>query len=159
MGKHLKALHLAGALLATAGSFLPWETGGDLLAYWLHGLYINNISDWLRGLYLSPIVDNGGLLVIFLSTISAVLVFLTPRFIKRPQAWILTCTLALVLVSVFRVADILVRRFALNDVFWAPRPEFGLLMVLLGSLLMFGAGVSGYRKQHLHSIHSKAFVR
>ena len=148
MRTYSRPLYIVGAVLATLGSFLPWEVEGDAIPYWKYGIgvYLDSFTYWLRGLHAFPLDDNGGLLVVGLSVFIVMLVFYTPSFIKRPQVWGLVCTATLALLVGYHVSNLLLRRFELHNVFWAPSIQIGLVMAALGTLLMLYAGISDYRK-------------
>ena len=76
--KHLytipqRNLLLLGTGLVILGSFLPWEQGGDFLAYWRHGIQ-----------FFPVFADHGGMLVLLLGILILGLVFRSQGIVNYP---------------------------------------------------------------------------
>lgn len=150
----LKLLYAIGVALAVWGSFLPWWGEGDFGYYLTPGVAIEvnfgNLEAWLGGWldrFPIRIEDHGGLLMIGLSAIVAALVFYRPRLIKQPQAVVLACAAAVLLLATYHFAVVLWRHAQNGDSPWGPDPQNGLAMVALGGLFLLYAGISDYRKR------------
>jgi len=133
MSTFTKSMFMVGASLTIAGSFLPWWQAGDFVSYWTYGIQV------------SPSVqDNGGLLVVLLSSVLLMLIFRPFGFIEKPAAWAIPASAALVLASAFQVGRLLIERTNASGVIGAPSIEVGLLMVSAGSILLLVISVAHY---------------
>ncbi len=134
----LRTTYIVGAILTIAGSWLPWWCGGDLIWDCTKGIYIWPKAYWF--------VDNGGLLIVFLSAATIGLVFRSPRFVRNPVIWAVACAAMLTLASIYQIGRWLVERAAAGGVIGAPVLRYGLVMVLLGSLVLLAATLQHNRK-------------
>lgn len=136
MTPFLRILYIIGAALSIGGSFLPWQREGDF------------VSDWTYGIRFHPsFKDNGGLLIILLSTAVFGLILHPPDFVKRPAIWSVVLGIILVIASGFHVVKWLIQRIEANGVVGAPALQVGLVMVLLGSLLLLLTALLHYSKE------------
>ena len=123
-------LLLLGALLVILGSFLPWEQGGDFLAYWRYGIQ-----------FFPVFADHGGILVLLFGILIIGLLFRSEGIVKYPAKWILTSAIGLFIISVYHIVDWLMRRIAANGIIGAPAIEIGLIMVAIGSMLLLATAL------------------
>ena len=128
MTVQLRVACIVGAILTIAGSWSPWWCEGDLIWYCTKGIHI-----WFPA---CRFVDNGGLLIVFLSAATIGLVFRPPRFARKPAIWAVGCTATLTLASIYQVGRWLVKRAAAGGAIGASELGYGLVMVLLGSLVL-----------------------
>ncbi len=113
--------------------------GGCFSRYCTKGIHIwPGVDNWF--------VDNGGLLIVLLSAATIGLVFRPPRFVRKPVIWVVACTVILTLASIYRVVRLLIDRAAAAGVIGAPELRYGLVMVLLGSLVLLAATLQHNRK-------------
>ena len=135
MTPYLKVLYIIGAALTIVGSFLPWQREGDFVPYWIYGI---RLRPYFK--------DNGGLLVVFLSTAMLGLALRSPRFVERSTIWGIMFGVVLVLASGYHIARWLVQRIEADGVIGAPALQIGLVMVLLGSLLLLSTALLHHSK-------------
>jgi len=133
MSTFTKAMFMAGAILTIAGSFLPWRQAGDFVSYWTYGIQVS-----------PSMQDNGGLLVVLLSSIVFMLIFRSFGFIGKSAVWAILASTALVLVVAFQVGGLLIERANARGVIGAPSIEVGLWMVSGGSILLLLTSVAHY---------------
>ena len=121
-----KVTFFVGAILAVAGSFLPWEQEGDF------------ISIWTYGIQLSPnIKDNGGVFIVILTILVVILNFRPPDFVNRPLIWCFALSLILLLISAYHFYYLILSRENAGNVVGAPVIQIGFVLVLIGSTLIF----------------------
>jgi hypothetical protein len=118
---------LIGLYLAMifCGCFLPWIREGDFISY------VTN------GIQLSPsFQDNGGLIVVILSLIISILIYKPPTIMQEPI--IISKVLCIILLAhtIFDISLIVYRHIKLGGVMGAPIVEFGLILVILGSIFL-----------------------
>jgi hypothetical protein len=118
-------LLLLGAVLVIVGTFLPWEIEGDFISTWRYGIQFFPVFS-----------DNGGILVLLISIFIVWLIFRSKGFVKYPDKWVFTSSIALFLISVYHIVDWLVRRISANGVIGAPAIRIGLILVGIGSILV-----------------------
>jgi hypothetical protein len=135
MSTFVKTSFIVGIVLILAGSFLPWERGGDFISYWVYGIRIY-----------PSIEDNGGFLIVLLSLIVSMLVFRPFDFIEKPIIWSVVLSVALVLDSIFLVGKLLISRANANGIIGAPTIQIGLTMVSIGSIFLLFSAVLYYLK-------------
>jgi hypothetical protein len=133
--KHLytipqRNLLLLGAGLVIFGSFLPWEQGGDFLAYWRYGIQ-----------FFPVFTDHGGVLVLLFGILILGLMFRSEGILNDPAKWILTSAIALFIICVYHIVAWLVRRIAANGIVGAPVIEIGLIIVAIGSILILATAL------------------
>jgi hypothetical protein len=133
--KHLytfsqRNLLLLGAGLVILGSFLPWEQGGDFLAYWRSGIQ-----------FFPVFADHGGLLVLLFGILIIWLMFRSEGIVKYPAKWILTSAIALCVLSAYHIVGWFVRRAAANGMVGAPVIRIGLILVGIGSILLLATAL------------------
>ncbi len=129
-----KLLHLVGIILIILGSFAPWQEqhwGGIKNGV---AFYFKEGEFWLA--------NWGGLSTLALGIFLIWLVFLTPNFVQRSRRLVIA-GIALLLIII--INNILLWVFRIIRLGFRDDPEFGLLVVLLGSLLMLSAEVRDYR--------------
>ena len=119
-----------------AGCFLPWMQEGDLFSYWTPGIRIY-----------PSIQDNGGLTILLITIIVAILNFRPPQFIARPLLWnILISFLLLPLLANFFYWFLWYQDYYGNAI-GAPVLNIGFYMVLLGSVLIIVSSLLRYIKK------------
>jgi hypothetical protein len=118
-------LLLLGAGLVILGSFLPWEQGGDFLAYWRHGIQ-----------FFPVFADHGGVLVLLFGILILGLMFRSEGVVNDPAKWIFISAIALCILSAYHIVGWLMRRIAANGIIGAPVIEVGLIMVAVGSIVL-----------------------
>jgi hypothetical protein len=117
-------LLLLGAGLVILGSFLPWEQGGDFLAYWRRGIQ-----------FLPVFADHGSVLLLLFGILILGPMFRSEGVVNDPAKWILASAIALCILSAYHIVGWLMRRIAANGIIGAPVIEVGLIMVAIGSIL------------------------
>ena len=121
----LKTLGYIGALFAVVGSILPWEQEGDFVSYWTYGIQ------------LFPVVkDNGGVLVVLLTTAIVILNFHHPESIQNPTWWSLTFSIILSATSLLFVIRWFSHFLQFSSAVGSAKPEIGLVSVVIGSVLL-----------------------
>ena len=133
MSTFTKAMFMTGAILTIAGSFLPWRQAGDFVSYWTYGIQVS-----------PSMQDNGGLLVVLLSSITLMLIFPPFGFIEKPAAWAILASAALVLTSVFQDGGLLIERANASGIIGAPSIQAGLWLVFAGSILLLVTSAAHY---------------
>ena len=101
--KSLNTLEFIGASLTIVGSFLLWERAGDFLSYDLIEVRVDfaNFKYWMTGIHEFPVYDNGGVLVILLTSAIILLALRPPGFIRNPSLWKLIISVLLMGLSLF----------------------------------------------------------
>jgi hypothetical protein len=122
---HQRNLLLLGAVLVIVGTFLPWEIEGDFISTWRYGIQFFPVFS-----------DNGGILVLLISVFIIWLIFRSKGFVKYPDKWVFTSSIALFLISAYHIVDWLFRRISANGVIGAPAIRTGLILVGIGSILI-----------------------
>ena len=117
-------LLLLGTIMAAIGCFLPWEGEGDFLYYITYGIQFKYVF-----------ADNGGITVLLFCIFIIGLLFRSSNFTKYPISWILACSIALVVTSVYHIVDLWIRHIAAGGRIGPPTIYFGLIMVGIGSLI------------------------
>ena len=130
-----KTLLTIGLSLTVLGCFLPWWQEGDFVSYWKTGLRL-----------FPSIENNGGVLILLLCLILIVLTFYPLSFIERPKNWLLTFSVILTIDAIFQVVKIAIARLNMTGVFGAPLIQFGLPVVLVGSLFILVISILCYRE-------------
>jgi len=133
MIRYLRVLYITGTTLNIVGSFLPWQREGDFISYWTLGV---RLYPYFK--------DNGGLLIIVLSTVNLVLLLRPPHFLENPIIWNIVFGIVLVLASGYHIVRFLVQRIAADGDIGAPSPQIGLAVVLVGSLLLLSTTLFDY---------------
>ena len=123
-------LLLLGAGLVILGSFLPWEQGGDFLAYWRYGIQ-----------FFPVFADHGGMLVLLFGILIIVLMFRSEGIVNYPAKWVLTSAIALCILSAYHFVGWLARRVAANGIVGAPVIRMGLILVGIGSILLLATAL------------------
>jgi hypothetical protein len=146
--KSLKTSEAVSAILAIAGSFLPWENTGGFAGYNINGVrvYLADFIYWARGIHTFPVDDYGGVLVILLALATIFLAFQPPRFIRNPILWNLVISAALMASSLFFVGRGVVHQYEARNLAEPPTLMFGLFLVVLGSALLLWRAVLAYRQ-------------
>ncbi len=146
--KSLSKLEFVGVTFTIVGSFLPWERTGDIISYVTPGIQVDiaNFKYWSRGILRFPVDDNGGVLVILLTSVIVLLALRPPRFIKNPILWNLIISLLLMASSLFFVARWLAHRFEELSVVGAATIEIGLISVVVGSAILLWSAISKHRQ-------------
>jgi hypothetical protein len=116
-------LLLLGTIMVVVGCFLPWEIEGDFLSFWTYGIQLYPVF-----------ADNGGITVLLFCILLMGLLFRSSNFTKYPIPWILACSVALVVISAYHLADLWFRHIAAGGRIGPPTIYFGLIMVGIGSL-------------------------
>jgi len=146
--KSLNNLGFIGAMLTMVGSFLPWEQAGDFLSYVTNGIRIDfaNFKYWMTGIHEFPVYDNGGAIVLLLTSIIIFLATQPPKFIRNPTWWNLIVSALLMGLSLFFIARWLMHRYAYGDAIGKPTLMIGLVCVVLGSaILLWRAMITHYQ--------------
>jgi hypothetical protein len=121
-----KALFILSSIFILIGSFLPWRREGDFISYWTHGIQIYPSAK-----------DNGGFLIVLLTLFVIILVFRPPQFIGNRASWNIGLAIILVLDAFVQVGKLLLDRRSAIGLVGAPVIQVGLVMVLIGSMLLF----------------------
>jgi len=145
--KSLNPLEFIGASLTIAGSFLPWEQGGGFLGRVTNGVRIDfaNFKYWVTGIHEFPVYDYGGVFVIFLTSVFIFLAINPPRFISNPTLWNLVISSVLMTSSLFFVGRGLIHRYEYGNPIEQPTLMFGLICVVVGSVLLLWRAIIKYR--------------
>jgi hypothetical protein len=95
------------------GVFLPWEHAGDFLPHDLIGVRVDFaiFKYWVTGIHEFPAYDDGGVLVILLTSGIIWLALQPPGFIRNPSLWKLIISVLLMGLSLFYVARWLIHRY------------------------------------------------
>ena len=117
-------LLLLGTIMVVVGCFLPWEIEGDFLFFWTYGIQLYPVF-----------ADNGGITVLLFGVFIIGLILRSSNFTKTPISWILACSIALVVTSVYHIVDLWIRHIAAGGRIGPPTIYFGLIMVGIGSLI------------------------
>ncbi len=133
----IKLLHLMGATLLIAGSFAPW-----MQFEWIGKVSGIEIDFAENGSV--QFANHGGLVTLLWGGLIAILVFMTPNFVKRPKRLI-----AVNLGSFGSIAVVTILTWGLHLIrdSFSPEPEFGVLMIVLGLLLMGSAEIRDSREK------------
>jgi len=124
-------------ILTIAGSFLPWQRNGDFISYWTYGVQIYPSME-----------DNGGLLIVLLTSLVILLFFLPSNFIEKTAACNIFVGLLLVFISTFHIGKLLIIRSNAIGVVGLPTIQIGLIMVFMGSILFLLSAVSNLKLQN-----------
>jgi len=116
------------------GSFLPWQREGDFVSYWTYGVQIY-----------PSVKDNGGLLILLLTSSVVLLTFWLPNYVDKADIWSIFIGLLLIFVSVFHIGKLLVIRADASGIVGAPTIQLGLIMVFIGSILLLLSAVSNFK--------------
>src|SRR5690349_4252807 len=141
--KLLNTIGHIGVMLTIVGSFLPWEQAGGFLSYVTNGIRIDvaNFKYWTTGIHEFPVYDHGGVIVILLTSIIALLAAQPPRFIKHPTWWNLIVSALLLGLSLFFVGRWSMHHYAYGAATGKPTLMIGLVCVVLGSALLLWRAV------------------
>lgn len=120
-----KSFFIIGLALTTVGSFLPWQVEGDFLFFRTFGIQI-----------FPSFEDNGGLMIVLLSTVLASLIFSPPVFIKKAERWVVIFSVIITFASIYYVARWFVNLLEKWTIVGAPSLQMGLIMVLIGSFIL-----------------------
>jgi len=150
--KSPNTLEFTGALLTIVGSLLPWERAGDFLSYDLIGVRVDfaNFKYWMTGIHEFPVYDNGGVLVILLTSAIILLALQPPGFIRNPSLWKLIVSVLLMGLSLFYVARWLIHRYEYGDAIGKPTLMIGLICIMLGSALLLWKAIVTRRQVLFH---------
>ena len=121
-------------ILTMIGSFLPWQRNGDFVSYWTYGVQIY-----------PSMKDNGGLLIVLLTSLVILLTFLPSNSIEKIATWNVFVGLLLIFISIFHIGKLLVIRSNAIGIVGAPTIQFGLIMVFIGSILLLLSAVSNLK--------------
>jgi len=133
MSTNTRVLYIVGAILALAGSFLPWQRAGDPVSYWTYGISIY-----------PTMKDNGGLLIVILTLIVIMLIFRPPDFLQKPLIWGVLLSILLVFDSAFHIGKFFINRAIAIGHTGAPAMQIGLVMVSIGSILLLVSTAISY---------------
>ena len=89
----------------------------------------------MTGIHEFPVHDNGGVLVIVLTSAIIPLAFQPPGFSRNPSLWKLSISVLLIGSSLFYVAGWLMHRYEYGDALGKPTLMIGLICVVLDSVL------------------------
>jgi hypothetical protein len=147
--KSLNTFELIGASCTIVGSFLPWERAGDFVSFVTYGIrvYSVNFKYWITGIHRFPVYDNGGTLVILLTSAIILLALRPPRFVKKPTLWKLVISVLLMASSFFFVGRWLTHRLEAPYVIGAAEIEIGLISVMIGSALLLWMAILKYLEE------------
>ncbi|HLO33985.1 MAG TPA: hypothetical protein VK249_32875 [Anaerolineales bacterium] len=150
--KTLNPLEFVGATLTIVGSFLPWERSGGFADYAINGIRVDiaNFKYWVTGIHEFPVYDYGGVLVILLTLVIALLVLYPPRFIRNPVLWNLVIAAVLMASSLFFVGRGLTHVYGYASSIEPPTLRIGLTFVVLGSTLLLWKAIMIYRQASQH---------
>ncbi len=123
-----------GLALTAVGSFLPWQAEGDFLNTWTLGVRV-----------FPSFQDNGGLVVLLVSSVVALLSFRAPSFIEKPERWIVALSAMLTLDAILHVVSWLIALSKVIGIVGAPSIEIGLIMVCIGSVMLLVTSLWQYR--------------
>jgi hypothetical protein len=140
MSNIVKASLICGLVFTLIGSFLPWQREGDFLSYLTYGIRVG-----------PSIEDNGGILIIFLSLNVLLLIFRPLKFIESPLIWSIVSSFVLMLACIFHITKLFISQKNASGVIGASTIEVGLVLVSIGSILLFFASLLHY----LNSMHQK----
>jgi hypothetical protein len=146
--KSLNNLEFIGATLTIVGSFLPWEQAGDFVSMVTRGVQIDfaDFKYWMTGIHIFPVYDNGGVMVILLTSLIMLLGKQPPKPIKNPTLWKLIVSGFLMGLSLFFVVRWLMHRYGYGDAIGQPTLMIGLICVVLGSaILLWRAVITHYQ--------------
>lgn len=118
-----RILFSVGLVLTIIGCFLPWRIEGDFLYFWTYGIRIFPAFE-----------DNGGLLILLVSLILAILIYRPPIYVSNPMRWIIALSVILTFDSALQF---IIWLFTLSKnwgIVGMPMIQVGLIMVLLGSI-------------------------
>ncbi len=116
-----KILFSIGVILTLIGSFLPWQSEGDFISYWVYGIQV-----------FPSVQDNGGLIIAILTLILIAMILRSPDVVGKPFIWGLLISLILVIDSIFHITEVLINRANAVEVIGSPTIQFGL--VIAGTL-------------------------
>lgn len=134
MATYSRTLYIVGAIAVILGSFLPWQREGDFISYWTYGLQVH-----------PSFKDNGGFLIVFLSAVILGLALWSPVF-RRLIILIGLLSSILVLLSVYHIGKWLIRRIEAVGAVGAPSLQWGLIVVLGGSLVLLSAAIRDHKR-------------
>jgi len=126
MSKTIKISFLFGVVFVLTGCFLPWKQEGDFISMWTYGIQV-----------FPSFKDNGGQLIVFLALLVFILNFRAPGIIKKPYYWRVALCSILFFVSSFHAIPLLLNSTLEDGIIGSPTIQFGLILVLIGSILMF----------------------
>lgn len=135
MSISIKSAFTVGLILTGWGCFLPWQVEGDLIAFSTPGIRV-----------LPSMEDHGGSLILLLGIALALLAFRPPRFIEKPERWILPLSGTLTLLSIFHITRWMIDLSGKIGWTGAPMIQSGLVMVFIGSVVLLVASLLHYRK-------------
>jgi hypothetical protein len=131
----MKTPYIIGFILTIISSLLPWQVEGDVIPIWTDGIRIY-----------PSIKDNGGLIIIFLSLFVLWLAFRPPTFIEKPSQWIVGLCSIIVVDTVIHIIKVMISHEAARGSTGAPSIQFGLIMVLVGSIMLLVTSVINYHR-------------
>jgi hypothetical protein len=142
----VRLLHITGATITILGSFSFWQQW-----HW-GGVYGIDLYWGINGDFYFQ--DNGGVLLIILSLITGWLTLTSPNFLRIPMVLGIVGSIGLVCLSIYHITFFTMWQTGLRI-----EPEFGLIMLLLGSLFMLYSSIGKYQVRReanaIHVMHSK----
>ena len=136
MSNRAKVLVVCGAILTILGCFLPWKKQGDFISALTYGIHISELS----------FEDNGGLLIILLSSWVLVCNIKPPHFITKPLIVSIALGSALSIVSALQIFMVFVSRIQTSGDIGAPIIGTGLVMTSFGSILILWVSWLRYKQ-------------
>lgn len=119
-----KDFFVFGLIFTIVGTFLPWEVEGDFLFQKNNGIQVFPTFE-----------DNGGLAILLLSVIIALLFFSPRLFSKIPKKLLIILYVILPIIVMFHFANIFADAIQKRGVVGAPSIQYGLILVLIGSII------------------------
>ncbi len=132
-----RRLLIAGLIATTVGSFLPWSFAGDWARWPEAGVRILPMylySEHARWL-VPQVDDHGGLLVLVVSFALGTLLVVRRDRADQSRLWAVAGSSALLLLSLFHVAELIVSSVKWGNSPGAPSVGIGLMLITLGSVL------------------------
>jgi len=126
MSKTTNISFLFGVVFVLTGCFLPWKQEGDFISMWTYGIQVFPFFK-----------DNGGLLIAILASLVFILKFRAPDIFKKPYYWRVALCSILLFVSSIHAIPLLLNSMLEDGIIGSPTIQFGLILVLIGSILMF----------------------
>ena len=156
--KSLNTLEFIGASLTIVGSLLPWERAGDFLSDDLVGVRVDfaNFKYWMTGIHEFPVYDNGGMLVLLLTSAIILLTLQPPGFIRNPSLWKLIISVLLMSSSIFFVTRWLIHGYEYGAAPGKPTLMIGLICIVLGSALLLWRAIVTHRQVVYHQSKRQA---
>jgi MFS superfamily sulfate permease-like transporter len=119
-----KNFFVFGLLLTIVGTFLPWEVEGDFLFQKINGIQV-----------FPSFEDNGGLAILLLSIVIALIFFSPQLFSKIPKKLLIILCAILPIIVIFHLVNVFSDSIQKRGVVGAPSIQYGLVLVLIGSII------------------------